>query len=145
MLAYNPRFLHHTSSATKEVFVRRFGSAFSVTMLLLISAGCGSSSSRQLQSINISPTTASGQAQFVATGQYNQAPLSMSPLPAMWVIYLPGGETGATITQDGVAQCEPGASKTFSVLAYAPADPTAPIKIPLTGKLVLGMAVLNCP
>ena len=145
MFAYNPRFMHHTSSATKEVFVRRFGSAFSVTMLLLISAGCGSSSSRQLQSMNISPTTASGQAQFVATGHYTQAPLSMSPLPAFWAIYLPGGETGATITQDGVAQCEPGASKTFSVLAYAPADPTAPIKIPLTGKLVLGMAVLNCP
>ena len=145
MFASNRRFMHNTSSATKEVFVSRFGSAFSVTMLLLVSAGCGSSSSRQLQSINISPTMASGQAQFVATGHYNQVPLSMSQLPAIWVIYLPGGETGATITQDGVAQCEPGASKTFSVLAYAPVDPGAPIKIPLTGKVVLGTAVLNCP
>jgi hypothetical protein len=122
----------------------RLGSAFPVTVLLVISAGCGSSS-RQLQSMDISPATASGSpVQFVATGHYNQAPLSMSPLPAFWAV-APNDDPGATITQTGVAQCQPGASKTFSVLAYAPADPDAPIKIPLTGNMVLGTAFLSCP
>jgi hypothetical protein len=69
----------------------------------------------------------------------------MSPLPVLWVIYLPNGKNGATITQSGVAQCGPGVSSTFWVLAYAPADPNIPIaKFASAKKAVLGKAVLTC-
>lgn len=125
--------------------MRRFVSAFSVIAILLAVAGCGSTS-RQLQSMAISPATASGQAQFVATGHYNQAPLNMSPLPVLWAIYPPGGETGATITQGGLAQCEPAASGTFWVFAWAPADPSIPIgQIETAKQTVVGTAFLTCP
>jgi len=116
----------------------------SVTLLLLV-AGCGSSS-RQLQSISISPATANGQVQFVATGHYNQAPVTMSPLPVLWAVYLPNGKSGATITQSGVAQCELGVSSPFSILAWAPADPSIPIaKLETAKKAVVGIAALTCP
>ena len=127
--------------------MRRFGSAFAVAVLLLFALGCGSgNSSRQLQSMDIRPATANGEVQFMATGHYNQAPVTMSPLPAMWVVYLPGGKSGATITQSGVAQCVAGVAGTFSILAYAPADPRVPIAELITAKKVLlGTANLSCP
>ncbi|MBZ5720115.1 MAG: hypothetical protein LAO03_07015 [Acidobacteriia bacterium] len=131
--------------------MRRLGPTFAVTVLLLVAAGCGSGS-RQLQSISVSPATAdaqdfaNGQVQFVASGRYNQAPITMSPLPVLWVIHLPGGASGATITQGGVAQCGQGVSSTFSVLAYAPADPNIPIaQLAMAKKAVIGTAVLICP
>jgi hypothetical protein len=96
--------------------------------------------------MSISPATGSGQVQFVATGHYNKAPFTMSPLPAMWVLYLAGVKSGATITQDGTAACDPGVSDTFSVIVYAPADPQIPIdKLATTKKVVIATAVLNCP
>jgi hypothetical protein len=51
---------------------------------------CGSSSRHQLQSITLSPANADaqqypdGQVQFVVTGSYNTAPLTVAPLPAEW-------------------------------------------------------------
>jgi hypothetical protein len=123
--------------------VKRFG-AFSVTLLLLAAVGCGSSP-RQLQSINITPATASGQAQFVTNGRYNHVPLTLSPVPALRFT-LPGGTAGATVTQNGAAQCNPGASGTVWIFAYAPADPNIPItKFVTAKKVVRGSATLTCP
>lgn len=129
-----------------EVALRRSGLALRVTAsFLLIAIGCGSAT-RQLQTINISPAVAEGQVQFVATGHYSQDPVTMSPLPVLWGFYLPQGKSGATITQSGVAQCESGMSGTFSVAAWAPADPSIPIaQLGTAKKAVVGIAVLNCP
>jgi hypothetical protein len=128
----------------------RFGVPFSL-VVLVVAAGCGSNS-RQLQSINISPAIADaqdfpdGQVQFVPTGHYTQAPVTLSPLPVLWAIYLPGGKNGATITQSGIAQCEAGVSSTFSVLAYAPTNPSIPIaKLETANSAVVGTATLTCP
>lgn len=128
------------------------GPPFAISLLLLAGLGCGTSS-RQLKSISISPSSAAaqgspnGQVQFVAAGHYNRAPTTSSPLPVLWAI-VPGigGQAGATITQSGVAQCSPGASGSFSVATWAPADPNIPIERLLTAKkVVLGTAVLTCP
>ena len=128
------------------------GPPFAISLLLLTGLGCGTSP-RQLQSISISPSSAAaqgspnGQVQFVATGHYNRAPMTASSLPVLWAIPPDGhGQAGATITQNGVAQCAPGASTTFYVLAYAPADPSVPVTgLLITKKVVLGTAVLTCP
>src|SRR5215813_15361169 len=91
--------------------------------LLLLAAGCGDDTKSRLQSISISPTAGSSQAQFIATGHYNRPPTTVSPLPVLWVVVVLNGVTGPTITQDGAAQCAPGAAGVFTVAAYAPADP----------------------
>jgi hypothetical protein len=123
----------------------------SISIICFVLAGCGSSP-RQLQSISITPATATaqaganGQIQFVAAGHYNRAPTSVSPLAVLWVIYPPKGNTGAIITQAGVAQCTAGAASSFSVLAYAPADPSIPIsELTKAKKVVLGTGQLTCP
>jgi hypothetical protein len=122
----------------------------SLGILCFVLAGCGSSS-RQLQSISITSASANtqvpanGQVQFVATGHYNRAPSTLSPLPALWVIYPPKGAAGASITQTGLAQCVTGAASSFSVLAYAPADPSIPIsELTKAKKVVLGTGQLSC-
>ena len=123
----------------------RFGFALAAG-LLFVAVGCGSSNPRQLQSIDITSSPANGSVQFVSTGHFSKAPTSVSPLPVMWVVYLPHGESGPTIDQSGLAQCGAGVSGTFMILAYAPADPNIPIKIPLPPvKTVLGTTTLNCP
>ena len=128
------------------------GSLFAISLLLLTGLACGTSS-RQLQSISISPSIAdaqsspNGQVQFVATGHYNRAPMSSSPLPVLWGL-LPGmsGQAGATITQSGLAQCAQGASGSFSVATWAPADPNISIgQLSSAKKAVVGTAVLTCP
>lgn len=125
--------------------VTRFGFAL-VLSLLLVAVGCGSSNPRQLLSIDISASSLIDSVQFVSTGHFNQAPTSVSPLPVMWVVYLPHGESGPTIDQTGLAQCRAGVSGTFTILAYAPADPNIPVKIPLPPvKTVLGTTTMNCP
>jgi hypothetical protein len=144
---YNSRveLVHRTLWLALEALMIRRGYVVSVILLLLVIVGCGSHA-RELQSMSISPATGSGQVQFVATGHYNQAPFTMSPLPALWVLYLTGGKSGATITQDGTAACDPGVSGTFWIIVYAPADPQIPIdKIATAKKVVVATAVINCP
>jgi len=50
-----------------------------------ILSGCGSS--RQLQSLSVSPASTAaqgGQAQFTATGQFSSMPMSVSPAAVSW-------------------------------------------------------------
>src|SRR5215813_1699621 len=123
----------------------RFWAPLVITLLGVL-AGCGGDKTSWLQSISISPATASSQAQFVATGHYKQSPTTVSPLPALWVGIVMNGVTGPTITQDGAAQCVPGATGAFTIAAYAPADPNLkPKDIPRTKNVVLGTATLSCP
>ena len=123
----------------------RVGSALTLTVLLLATACGGGSSPRQLQSISISAAAANNAVQFIATGHYNQAPTTLSPLPVFWSIPLLDNDPGPTITQDGIAQCTSGVPGTFSVLAYAPADPSIPIEELLKAdKVVLGTSSITC-
>jgi hypothetical protein len=94
---------------------------------------CGCGNDRQLQSITVSPSsmTAAHNAQvtFTASGQFNRAPMSVTPLRTSWKFFGPGVDQVSfddyTLTdQPFVATCFlPG---TFTVVAYAPTDPGAP-------------------
>lgn len=115
---------------------------------ILISCGSGASN-RMLQSISISPVMAdaqNGQKQFVATGTFSSAPVTVSPLPAFWTI---SGDASCTtmacpnISSDGLAKCVVGAS-TQTVHASAPADPKHAVN-DFGVSRVTGAATLVCP
>src|SRR5258708_3424948 len=88
-----------------------------IFLAAILTSGCGSS--RQLQSVNLSPPTADaksfpgGQVTFAATGNFNKPP-SPTPLTSndvFWCAGLTAGSCagninpGATVDQNGVAQC----------------------------------------
>jgi hypothetical protein len=130
--------------------------------MLLLSAGiainCGGMRSmgadpnRTLLSISVSPssatTSAAGQIQFVATGIFSQAPLTVTPLPANWS----GNWSGVPLYcfSDGCAGMNPrglaicfGNTPGVTITASAPSDPMLPLgskNVPT----VSGTATLNC-
>ena len=129
--------------------IERFVSGSFSIILVCLCAGCGNNNSRELQSITINPpigdasTFASGQVEFIATGHYSKAPTTVSPVTVLWGVYKP---PRATIDQNGVAQCSAGTTGQFTVLAYAPSEPSLPIsKLSASKKPVLGTAQLVCP
>lgn len=94
-------------------------------------SGCGGSN-RQLQSLTVSPASAtaqSGQAQFTATGQFNAMPMSVSPASVSWwqsrpVVDPPSNMFGLGLTsQPFTAQCFGFTGMTITITALAPADP----------------------
>ena len=126
--------------------MRGIGSLTAISLLFL-AIGCGTGSNpRQLQSITLTSSPAGDAVQFVATGHYNQPPPTLSPLPALWAVYLTGGQIGPTITQNGLAQCAAGAPGTFSIIVEAPTDPGIPIsQIESANSLVVTWTTLTCP
>ncbi|MFP5205635.1 MAG: hypothetical protein ACLGSH_09780 [Acidobacteriota bacterium] len=73
----------------------------------LVLIGCGGSPTRKLLSLTITPSagapgTGSSQVQFVATGHYNTAPYTVTPLQANWGRF---NWPVATIAETGLAQC----------------------------------------
>ena len=104
--------------------MKNLGPACILTFLLAIAAGllaCGSS--RSLQSVTVSPATATSQAQFTATGAYNKMPTSVDiTSTTTWCIGSTSGVcdgniiAGATVTA-GLAQCQAGFTGTVTVLA----------------------------
>jgi hypothetical protein len=96
-------------------------------------SGCGGSN-RQLQSLSVSPASATaqgGQAQFTASGQFSAAPMSESPASVSWwqsppVIDPPGSMIGLTLTnQPFMAQCSGFTGTTIIVTAVAPMKASA--------------------
>jgi hypothetical protein len=94
-------------------------------------SGCGGSN-RQLQSLTVSPASAtaqSGQAQFTATGQFSAMPMSVSPASVSWwqsrpVVDPPSNMFGVGLTsQPFTAQCFGFTGMTITITALAPADP----------------------
>lgn len=119
---------------------------------------CGSPA-RQVQSITLSPASAdaqaypNGQVPFVATGYYNVAPTTVTPLQANWgaaLGTLPANDA-VTLDANGVAQCSAGASGTYTVAAWVnlPVKGTPPCPSFPYGAAscshVLGTAKLTCP
>ncbi len=133
-------------------------SQISIMAIFALSCGTGSSSNtpRQLLSVTVSPATAdaadypSGQVPFTATGNYNSAPYTVTPLPGIWgACFNNASTTAISVTSEGVAQCAAGAVGTYTVWASAPEFPNGANCQALTacggGCFVAGTAQLICP
>ena len=128
---------------------------FTLSFLALVLAAslalsCGSSSS-QLQSITLSPATAEGQAQFVATGYYSNPTHTVTPQPATWVACQQNAPTAdVSVTSTGVAQCASGAAGAYSIKAWDIPNKAGTYPCPSQtacsgGCAVWGTAQLTCP
>jgi hypothetical protein len=103
-----------------------------IVFILAVGAltGCGGSS-RQLQSLSVSPASTAaqaGQAQFSATGQFSSMPTSVSPASVSWwqsppIIDPPSNMFGLGLTsQPFTAQCFGFTGMTITITALAPMD-----------------------
>lgn len=126
----------------------------SILLAAAIMMACGSpaapvqNTTGILQSITVSPSTASGEVQFTAAGYYNTAPSPVKPLKATWAACIQNSPTeDVTVTSSGMAQCTSGASGTFSVIASDPGNPAclAIAQCGGGGCQVSGYAQLSCP
>ena len=134
----------------------RYALLLSCLLLLLLSTvTCGNN--RQLQTVSLNPTAAdahnfpNGQVSFAATGAFSKPP---SPVPLTskdvgWCVGTSGGacagniNTGATVNQNGVAQCVTGFSGTVTILAGTGGSTS----MPDTGSQlkIFGVGQLSCP
>jgi len=119
-----------------------------------LSCGSNSSSERVLQSITLSPATVDardypgGQVQFTATGFYNVAPKTVSPLTAGWgSCYQNAPTSEVTVSGAGLAQCANGAVGTYTVFADDASGSVNCTAITACGGgcQVSGSARLTCP
>jgi hypothetical protein len=121
-------------------------------------AGCGGSmnSSRQLQSLTVTPASADaqsfpgGKVQFTAMGTFNMAPMAVMSPPVRWSIGSPFASQpvsmpAATVDTNGLAQCN-GFVGTAIVEATAPTEPEIPL-LQMTSMTITvsGTAQLICP
>jgi hypothetical protein len=133
----------------------RFAGALAVLLLSLLPVACGmpSNSSRELQSITISPATAQAQGeavQFTATGHWSAAPATVTPQSASWGACVDQAPTSAvTVSSTGVAACAKGASGSYTVFAYDPPLGAGANCNAITacggGCTISGTAQLTCP
>ena len=126
----------------------------SVTVAGITSCGGGMmGTSRQLQSIMVTPATAtatstSGGVQFTATGMYNMNPMSVMSPPVVWSL-MPFGSAqpqpaGVSLDANGMAHCS-GFVGTIPIVATAPMDPNTPLSMmTMMTRNVSGMAQLTC-
>src|ERR1700734_721757 len=102
-----------------------------IFLVLFVQACANPAPVRQLLSVTITPTAGAAQGspsqiQFVATGTYNTAPYTVTPLEANWgVSSYP--QAIATTDQTGLATCKSGSSGTTTIEAWVmvPAYPQA--------------------
>ncbi len=94
---------------------------------------CGCGSDRRLESISVTPPSAANikaasQVTFTAAGQFNMSPITVNPARVSWTASGPGidpaGMNSYSLTDQPVMFTCP-APGTFSVTAYAPANPNA--------------------
>lgn len=102
-----------------------------------------------LQSISIDPTTASGQAQFTATGKYADGS-KVTPLTALWSDNNPWVQNEIVpkiaLDANGGVSCNSAPAGTYAVWATAPIDSSVPIsQLEPTTLQVHGTAQLTCP
>lgn len=116
-----------------------------IAAMSFLITGCGSGGPRRLQSVSVSPASAdamefpNGRVQFTAMGIYSQPP-SPSAIPQSGWSLSEGNI--ATISQNGIAQCNPGGSGVVTVKASTagPCSGTG-----CTSALLSGTAQLTCP
>src|SRR5215470_9070334 len=111
----------------------RINLVLGTSLIAMLIAGCGGNN-RQLQSLSVNPssvTAQNGQAQFTATGQFNETPSPVTPVAVAWfqdspVFDPPGDPIGYTTTsQPFTAHCVIPGVKTVSVTAFAPMNASA--------------------
>jgi hypothetical protein len=124
-------------------------------LLMTIVTGCGSMmmSTRQLQSLAVSPASAdaknsSGMVQFMAMGTFNMAPMTAST-PVRWSLGNPFSTqpvpADVSIDANGLARCS-GFIGMITVEAISPMDPGMPMsQMTMNTMNVTGMAQLTCP
>ena len=136
-----------------------------VSLALVACIACGSGS-RQIQSLSVSPSSADaqnypdGRVPFVATGYYNVAPMTVTPLPANWGaaseqvvngVPVENPTTDVSVDTNGVAQCNTGATGTYAIGAWVPAPTEAECNViggPFnftTCPVIFNTAQLTCP
>ncbi|MGO9086539.1 MAG: hypothetical protein ACLQBK_15025 [Candidatus Sulfotelmatobacter sp.] len=104
--------------------MRKYGLSVSLLAILAIAItlACGSST-RILQSVNLTPPTADAQGspvQFTATGNFNKQPSPAKLTTANWgACYQNQRTTAVSVSADGLAQCAAGAVGTYTVWAWA--------------------------
>jgi hypothetical protein len=129
---------------------------FMILLATVLSLGCGNSS-RQLQSVTVSPATADakmfpgGKVSFTAIGTFSRPP-SPTPLTSSDVTWCAGDSTGqcdgniapsVIIDQNGMAQCSSNFVGIANILAGVPDTATTPdVGVPLE---FFGSATLTCP
>jgi hypothetical protein len=115
--------------------------------------GCGVPA-RQLDSITVSPATASGsQVQFTATSHWSAAPDTVTPETANWAVCDTQGSPTklVTVNSDGLAQCASGTTGAFTIYANHPAVPTPKADCNVVNAcgggcgIITGTAQLTCP
>jgi hypothetical protein len=110
-----------------------------VVLFTVCLVACGGGSTRHLLSTSITPATANGAnfplgaVQFTATGTFDKAPMTVTPLTATWSIS-PSG-IASIETSDGFAQCI--STGTATVTASAPVSQGS-------STMVSGTATLTC-
>lgn len=121
-------------------------SLLSVFALILIACG---GNGRTLQSVSISPATATSPAHFTATGIYNQAPMSVDVTNTVtWCIGTTDGICGGNIAiganvNAGYAQCIEGFPGPATILAGQPGTVQGPFASPPLKPFA--SAQLTCP
>jgi len=133
----------------------------SVAALCLIvptSTGCGSAN-RQLQSIAVTPATADAQdflggiVQFSAVGNYSGGSPAQGSISTIQWCASPGPGTcvsqnvkpGVTISQTGLAQCDPGSAGAWTINADSPPIQASQPGGEIGSNIVVGSATLTCP
>jgi hypothetical protein len=126
------------------------GTLLSATLLSYFSLlACGGGNNHALQSVSITPASATSQAQFTATGLYGSMPTSANITgTTTWCVGSSNGVCDGQVAIQvqlvaGTAQCLEGASGTFTVLAGQPAN------MPGVGQgptlIPFGSAQITCP
>jgi hypothetical protein len=149
------------SSHALTAFFRKYSTTLlapvaAIAFLLTVSCGGNSmmmSSTRQMQSITVSPMAAdpmssNGMVQFSAMANFNMSPMTAN-VPVRWSLGNPFSTqpvpAGVSISPTGLAQCS-GFMGTITVEATAPMDPNMPIsQMSMNSMNVSGMAQLTCP
>lgn len=140
-------------------FCSLFPKIFSPVIAAAILLSCGGNTPRQLDTVSVSPASASPHSgsttvQFTATGVYNMAPSPVTPLQATWAAAVPnvGPTTAVTIDANGLAQCTPAASGVYLIGAWDLRDPNSKVSCSVVGLFgespcnsALGTAQLTCP
>ena len=126
-------------------------------LIMLTSPGCGAN--RQLQSIAVTPATASaqdfsgGNVQFSAVGNYSGGSPAQGPISAIQWCASPGPGTcvsqnvkpGVTISQTGLAHCDAGSAGTWTINADSPPVQASQPGGEFGASIVVGSATLTCP
>jgi hypothetical protein len=141
-----------------EVRMTRYGSCLAWVLLSLATLGnLGCGNDRRLQSVALTPAVAdaknfpNGQVQITATGTFSKppSPVKLTSADISWCVGTSMGScagniaTGASVDQNGLAQCVSGFTGTATILA----GKATPSMIPDIGSqmTVFGTAQLSCP